>query len=135
MTVLCYFSNVCNVFANLFDCVFQGETVKTESGHGDEAQTTSEGRTRSVRSLGTAELIRPQKLKYFESTCHLTSFSFFYFCLVVTNMYKLMLFVIIYCSFIVSQVIMMQKRSQMKMRTMFLLKTGKRSVRTIFCMV
>lgn len=46
---------------------FQADGVKNSSGQGDEAQTTSEGRTRSVRSLGTAELIRPQKLKYFES--------------------------------------------------------------------
>ncbi|XP_041805211.1 mesoderm induction early response protein 1b isoform X2 [Chelmon rostratus] len=45
----------------------EGEGVKNSSGQGDEAQATSEGRTRSVRSLGTAELIRPQKLKYFES--------------------------------------------------------------------
>ncbi|KAM8727444.1 mesoderm induction early response protein 1b isoform 4-T4 [Acanthopagrus schlegelii] len=45
----------------------EGEGVKISSGQGDEAQTASEGRTRSVRSLGTAELIRPQKLKYFES--------------------------------------------------------------------
>ncbi|KAM6990530.1 mesoderm induction early response protein 1b isoform 2-T2 [Tautogolabrus adspersus] len=45
----------------------EGEGVKNSSGQVDEAQTTSEGRTRSVRSLGTAELIRPQKLKYFES--------------------------------------------------------------------
>nr|XP_046265676.1 mesoderm induction early response protein 1b isoform X2 [Scatophagus argus] len=45
----------------------EGECVKNSSGQGDEAQAASEGRTRSVRSLGTAELIRPQKLKYFES--------------------------------------------------------------------
>ncbi|XP_044076766.1 mesoderm induction early response protein 1b isoform X5 [Siniperca chuatsi] len=45
----------------------EGERVKNSSGQGDEAQVTSEGRTRPVRSLGTAELIRPQKLKYFES--------------------------------------------------------------------
>ncbi|XP_073347502.1 mesoderm induction early response protein 1b isoform X2 [Pagrus major] len=45
----------------------EGEGVKISSGQGDEAQAASEGRTRSVRSLGTAELIRPQKLKYFES--------------------------------------------------------------------
>uniref|UniRef100_A0A8C4HGG2 Mesoderm induction early response protein 1 n=1 Tax=Dicentrarchus labrax TaxID=13489 RepID=A0A8C4HGG2_DICLA len=45
----------------------EGEGVKNLSGQEDEAQATSEGRTRSVRSLGTAELIRPQKLKYFES--------------------------------------------------------------------
>ncbi|GAA6222522.1 mesoderm induction early response protein 1 isoform X2 [Lates japonicus] len=45
----------------------EGEGVKNSSGQGDEAQATSEGRTRSVRSLGTAELIRPQKLLYFES--------------------------------------------------------------------
>ncbi|XP_042353727.1 mesoderm induction early response protein 1b isoform X2 [Plectropomus leopardus] len=41
--------------------------VKVSSSQGDEAQVMSEVRTRSVRSLGTAELIRPQKLKYFES--------------------------------------------------------------------
>ncbi|KAG8013976.1 Mesoderm induction early response protein 1 [Nibea albiflora] len=45
----------------------EGEGAKNSSGQGDEAQATSEGRTRSVRSLGTADLIRPQKLKYFES--------------------------------------------------------------------
>uniref|UniRef100_UPI0037E7694E mesoderm induction early response protein 1b isoform X2 n=1 Tax=Semicossyphus pulcher TaxID=241346 RepID=UPI0037E7694E len=45
----------------------EGDGVKNSSGHGDEAQAASESRTRSVRSLGTAELIRPQKLKYFES--------------------------------------------------------------------
>ncbi|XP_041659351.1 mesoderm induction early response protein 1b isoform X3 [Cheilinus undulatus] len=45
----------------------EGEVVKNSSGQVDEVQTTPEGRTRSVRSLGTAELIRPQKLKYFES--------------------------------------------------------------------
>ncbi|XP_035798636.2 mesoderm induction early response protein 1b isoform X2 [Amphiprion ocellaris] len=45
----------------------EGEDVKNSSGQAGEAQSTSEGRTRSVRSLGTAELIRPQKLKYFES--------------------------------------------------------------------
>uniref|UniRef100_A0A8C7XG78 Mesoderm induction early response protein 1 n=1 Tax=Oryzias sinensis TaxID=183150 RepID=A0A8C7XG78_9TELE len=46
-----------------------GELKRTEtsSGQGSDAQTTSEVRTRSVRSLGTAELIRSQKLKYFES--------------------------------------------------------------------
>ncbi|XP_070701499.1 mesoderm induction early response protein 1b isoform X2 [Pempheris klunzingeri] len=43
------------------------EGAKNSSGEGGEAQVTSESRTRSVRSLGTAELIRPQKLKYFES--------------------------------------------------------------------
>uniref|UniRef100_A0A1A7Y7S4 Mesoderm induction early response 1b n=1 Tax=Iconisemion striatum TaxID=60296 RepID=A0A1A7Y7S4_9TELE len=42
------------------------EDFKTSLGPMSEAQTSSEGRTRSVRSLGTAELIRPQKLKYFE---------------------------------------------------------------------
>lgn len=41
--------------------------MKNSLGQGDEAQATSEGRTRPVRSLGTAELIRPQKLLYFES--------------------------------------------------------------------
>uniref|UniRef100_H3CNA8 Mesoderm induction early response protein 1 n=1 Tax=Tetraodon nigroviridis TaxID=99883 RepID=H3CNA8_TETNG len=45
----------------------KGESVKNSSGTGDEAQATYGGRTRSVRSLGTAELIRPQRLKYFES--------------------------------------------------------------------
>ncbi|KAM3604034.1 uncharacterized protein V6R79_005556 [Siganus canaliculatus] len=45
----------------------ESEGPKNSSAQGDEAQATSEGRTRSVRSLGTAELIRPQKLKYFES--------------------------------------------------------------------
>uniref|UniRef100_A0A8D3CNP1 Mesoderm induction early response protein 1 n=1 Tax=Scophthalmus maximus TaxID=52904 RepID=A0A8D3CNP1_SCOMX len=44
-----------------------GEGVKITSGQGNEAQTTPEARTRPVRSLGTAELIRPQKLMYFES--------------------------------------------------------------------
>ncbi|XP_074506743.1 mesoderm induction early response protein 1b isoform X4 [Sebastes fasciatus] len=43
------------------------EGVKISPGQEDEAQVTSEVRTRSVRSLGTVELIRPQKLKYFES--------------------------------------------------------------------
>ncbi|XP_047446358.1 mesoderm induction early response protein 1b isoform X2 [Mugil cephalus] len=46
----------------------EGEDVKNLSGQGGEAQVNSEGRTRSVRSLGTAELIRPQRLKYFESS-------------------------------------------------------------------
>ncbi|KAM6918270.1 mesoderm induction early response protein 1b [Xenentodon cancila] len=45
----------------------EGEDFKISPGQGGEAQATSEGRTRSVRSFGTAELIRPQKLKYFES--------------------------------------------------------------------
>ncbi|CAJ1071767.1 mesoderm induction early response protein 1b isoform X3 [Xyrichtys novacula] len=45
----------------------EGEGVKNSSVQEDEATASSEGRTRSVRSLGTAELIRPQKLKYFES--------------------------------------------------------------------
>nr|XP_020473968.1 mesoderm induction early response protein 1 isoform X3 [Monopterus albus] len=45
----------------------EGEGVKNSSGQRDEAQPASEGRTRSVRPLGTAELIRPQKLMYFES--------------------------------------------------------------------
>ncbi|KAF0047231.1 hypothetical protein F2P81_000864 [Scophthalmus maximus] len=45
----------------------EGEGVKITSGQGNEAQTTPEARTRPVRSLGTAELIRPQKLMYFES--------------------------------------------------------------------
>ncbi|KAM4551062.1 mesoderm induction early response protein 1b isoform 2-T2 [Odontesthes bonariensis] len=45
----------------------ESEEFKTSLGQGSEAQATLEGRTRSVRSLGTADLIRPQKLKYFES--------------------------------------------------------------------
>ncbi|XP_068604467.1 mesoderm induction early response protein 1b isoform X2 [Brachionichthys hirsutus] len=45
----------------------EGDGAKNSSGQSDEAQGTSEGRTRPVRPLGTAELIRPQKLKYFES--------------------------------------------------------------------
>ncbi|XP_026229659.1 mesoderm induction early response protein 1b isoform X1 [Anabas testudineus] len=45
----------------------EGENVKNSSAQSDEVQETSESRTRSVRSLGTAELIRPQKLLYFES--------------------------------------------------------------------
>ncbi|XP_072220125.1 mesoderm induction early response protein 1b isoform X2 [Leuresthes tenuis] len=45
----------------------ESEEFKTSSGQDSEAQATLEGRTRSVRSLGTADLIRPQKLKYFES--------------------------------------------------------------------
>ncbi|XP_076000930.1 mesoderm induction early response protein 1b isoform X2 [Genypterus blacodes] len=45
----------------------EGEGVKMSTGPCDEAQTSCEGRTRSVRSLGTAELIRPQKLMYFEN--------------------------------------------------------------------
>lgn len=69
--VLCLFGSVWNIFVSV---CFQGEVVKNTSGRGDEAQASSEGRTRSVRSLGTAELIRPQKLKYFESMCPLTSF-------------------------------------------------------------
>uniref|UniRef100_A0A1A8GYV5 Mesoderm induction early response 1b n=1 Tax=Nothobranchius korthausae TaxID=1143690 RepID=A0A1A8GYV5_9TELE len=44
----------------------EGEDFKTSPGPMSEVQTSSEGRTRSVSSLGTAELIRPQKLKYFE---------------------------------------------------------------------
>lgn len=53
--------------SSLFCVCFQGESVKNSSGTGDEAQAAAGGRTRSVRSLGTAELIRPQRLKYFES--------------------------------------------------------------------
>ncbi|XP_067385082.1 mesoderm induction early response protein 1b isoform X3 [Channa argus] len=45
----------------------EGDGIKNSSGQNDEVQETSEGRTRSVRSLGTAELIHPQKLIYFES--------------------------------------------------------------------
>uniref|UniRef100_A0A669BAQ5 Mesoderm induction early response protein 1 n=1 Tax=Oreochromis niloticus TaxID=8128 RepID=A0A669BAQ5_ORENI len=46
-----------------------GELKRNENSleQAGETQAASEGRTRSVRSLGTAELIRPQKLKYFES--------------------------------------------------------------------
>ncbi|XP_029970165.1 mesoderm induction early response protein 1b isoform X2 [Salarias fasciatus] len=44
------------------------DDVKNSSGQGAEPQAICEGRTRSVRSLGTVELIRPQKLKYFESS-------------------------------------------------------------------
>ncbi|XP_072297281.1 mesoderm induction early response protein 1-like isoform X2 [Eucyclogobius newberryi] len=40
-----------------------GECLKNSTG--EEAQTTPEGRTRPIRSLGTAELIRPQK--YFDN--------------------------------------------------------------------
>lgn len=65
-------SSLFATFLCMFVC-FQGEGVKNSSAQGDEAQVTSDGRTRSVRSLGTAELIRPQKLKYFESMCHLIS--------------------------------------------------------------
>lgn len=68
----------------LFLLCFQGESVKNSSGTGDEAQATYGGRTRSVRSLGTAELIRPQRLKYFESMCHfpnLVSYTFCFCCL------------------------------------------------------
>ncbi|XP_054617652.1 mesoderm induction early response protein 1-like isoform X2 [Dunckerocampus dactyliophorus] len=43
------------------------ERVKNSTAQADEAPATTEGRTRSVRTLGTAELIRSQKLKYFES--------------------------------------------------------------------
>lgn len=63
-----WFMTVCD-----FVCFLQGDGVKNSLTQGDEAQATSEGHTRSVRSLGTVELIRPQKLKYFESMCHLTS--------------------------------------------------------------
>ncbi|XP_006786945.1 mesoderm induction early response protein 1b isoform X1 [Neolamprologus brichardi] len=45
----------------------ESEDVKNSLEQAGETQAASEGRTRSVRSLGTAELIRPQKLKYFES--------------------------------------------------------------------
>lgn len=41
--------------------------IKRSPGQSEEIQTTSDGRTRPVRSFGTAELIRPQKLKYFDS--------------------------------------------------------------------
>ena len=57
---------------------FQVEGAKTPPELEDDAKPTSEGglglaggRTRSVRSLGTADLIRTQKLKYFEGTCEL----------------------------------------------------------------
>ncbi|XP_034039240.1 mesoderm induction early response protein 1b isoform X2 [Thalassophryne amazonica] len=45
----------------------EGEGVKVSPAQGDGAPVSCEGRTRSVRSLGTVELIRPQKLKYFEN--------------------------------------------------------------------
>lgn len=66
----------------------QGEGVKNSTGQGDEAQATSEGRTRSVRSLGTAELIRPQKLKYFESKHQLISFHIYFDFLFHTDLNK-----------------------------------------------
>lgn len=69
-------------------CVFQGESVKNSSGTGDEAQATYGGRTRSVRSLGTAELIRPQRLKYFESMCHLNIHTFLYYVVYSYCFYK-----------------------------------------------
>ncbi|KAK7944816.1 hypothetical protein WMY93_000544 [Mugilogobius chulae] len=43
----------------------EGEGKKSSSS--EEVQTIPEGRTRPIRSLGTAELIRPQKLKYFDN--------------------------------------------------------------------
>ncbi|XP_038151058.1 mesoderm induction early response protein 1b isoform X1 [Cyprinodon tularosa] len=43
----------------------EGEDFKASSEQGSDPQTSSDGRTRSVRSLGTAELIR--RAKYFES--------------------------------------------------------------------
>ncbi|XP_046884291.1 mesoderm induction early response protein 1-like isoform X2 [Hypomesus transpacificus] len=43
------------------------EGVKILSGLGEDAQSSCEVRTRSVKTLGTADLIRPQKLKYFEN--------------------------------------------------------------------
>ncbi|XP_061549493.1 mesoderm induction early response protein 1b isoform X2 [Phycodurus eques] len=45
----------------------EDEDVKNSTTQEDEAPVTTEGRTRSVRGLGTSELIRPQKHKYFES--------------------------------------------------------------------
>ncbi|KAG7525829.1 mesoderm induction early response protein 1 isoform X1 [Solea senegalensis] len=45
----------------------EGKSVKDSSGPGSETQAAPESRTRSVRSLGTVELIRAQKLIYFES--------------------------------------------------------------------
>ncbi|XP_037537524.1 mesoderm induction early response protein 1b [Nematolebias whitei] len=45
----------------------EGEDFKTSSEQVGEVKIVAEGRTRSVRSFGTAELIRPQRLKYFES--------------------------------------------------------------------
>ncbi|KAI4809692.1 hypothetical protein KUCAC02_018558 [Chaenocephalus aceratus] len=68
----------------------EGDGGKMSSGQGDESQITSEVRTRPVRTLGTAELIRPPETEIF------------------------------------LKVIMMQRMSQMKMRTMFHRKTGKR---------
>ncbi|CAL1579962.1 unnamed protein product [Knipowitschia caucasica] len=49
-----------------------GELKQTVGGGmkiscGEVVQAAPEGRTRPVRSLGTAELIRPQKLKYFDN--------------------------------------------------------------------
>ncbi|KAM8839415.1 mesoderm induction early response protein 1b isoform 1-T1 [Synchiropus picturatus] len=41
--------------------------VNNSSAQDEHAKATAEVRTRPVRSLGTAELIRPQRLKYFES--------------------------------------------------------------------
>lgn len=67
---------------------FQGESVKNSSGTGDDAQATYGGRTRSVRPLGTAELIRPQRLKYFESMCHLTILTFLYYVFYSCCFYK-----------------------------------------------
>ncbi|XP_051944602.1 mesoderm induction early response protein 1b isoform X2 [Hippocampus zosterae] len=45
----------------------EDEGVKSSTAQEDEAPLTTEVRTRSVRGLGTSELIRPQKHKYFES--------------------------------------------------------------------
>ncbi|XP_077580346.1 mesoderm induction early response protein 1b isoform X3 [Stigmatopora nigra] len=42
------------------------EVVKNSGAQEDEATENADGRTRSVRVLGTSELIRPQKHKYFE---------------------------------------------------------------------
>uniref|UniRef100_A0A672HIV0 Mesoderm induction early response protein 1 n=1 Tax=Salarias fasciatus TaxID=181472 RepID=A0A672HIV0_SALFA len=50
-----------------FNNTFINDIINS-SGQGAEPQAICEGRTRSVRSLGTVELIRPQKLKYFESS-------------------------------------------------------------------
>ncbi|KAM9789790.1 mesoderm induction early response protein 1b [Neosynchiropus ocellatus] len=41
--------------------------ANTSPAQDEHAKATAEVRTRPVRSLGTAELIRPQRLKYFES--------------------------------------------------------------------
>ncbi|XP_077413330.1 mesoderm induction early response protein 1b isoform X2 [Vanacampus margaritifer] len=49
------------------DSLKVSEAQEEEEEEEEEAPMTTEGRTRSVRGLGTSELIRPQKHKYFES--------------------------------------------------------------------